>query len=311
MWRYIVKRVLILIPLIFLVSFIVYALMDAAPGDPVRALVGENMTEEQIELKREELGYNDPLIVRYGRYIGGVLKGDFGKSLYGEKDVLDEYMSRLPYSIKLALVSIFFTLIISLPLGIISAVKQNTWIDTISSATAMIGLSIPGFWLGLMLILLFAQKLGWFPTFGATKGLLSYILPAITLGVANASLLTRMTRSSMLDTIRQDYLRTVRAKGVDEKHVILGHALKNALVPIVTIAGSQFSGLIGGAIVVENVFTWPGVGTLTITAIRSHDITLATGCAILTTVLTAIILLAVDVLYAYIDPRIKAKYSGR
>ena len=147
MWRYIVKRVLILIPLIFLVSFIVYALMDAAPGDPVRALVGENMTEEQIEQKREELGYNDPLIVRYGRYIGGVLKGDFGKSLYGEKDVLDEYMSRLPYSIKLALVSIFFTLIISLPLGIISAVKQTTWIDTISSATAMIGLSIPGFWL--------------------------------------------------------------------------------------------------------------------------------------------------------------------
>lgn len=311
MWRYIIKRIVILIPLIFLVSFIVYALMDAAPGDPVRALVGENMTDEQIEQKREELGYNDPLIQRYLRYIGGVLRGDFGKSLYGEKDVLGEYMNRLPYSLKLALVSIVFTLLVSLPFGILAAVRQNTWIDNALSGLAMIGLSVPGFWLGLMLILLFAQKLGWFPTFGAQEGFLSYVLPAVTLGVANASLLTRMTRSSMLDTIRQDYLRTVRAKGVDERHVILGHALKNALVPIVTIAGSQFSGLIGGAIVVENVFTWPGIGTLTITAIRQHDVNLATGCAILTTVLTAVILLLVDILYAYIDPRIKAQYSGR
>ena len=285
--------------------------MDIAPGDPVRALVGENMTEEQIEIKREELGFNDPLLVRYFRYIGGVLKGDFGKTLYGEKDVLHEYMTRLPYTLKLAVISILFTLMISIPLGILAAVKQNTWIDNLSSGLAMLGLSIPGFWLGLMLILLFAQKLRWFPTYGARDGILSYILPAITLGVANASLLTRMTRSSMLDTIRQDYLRTVRAKGVAEKSVILKHALKNALVPIITITGSQFSGLLGGAIVVENVFSWPGIGTLTIDAIKQHDITLATGCAVLTTVLTAIILLLVDVLYAYIDPRIKAKYSGR
>ncbi|NLZ75851.1 MAG: ABC transporter permease [Erysipelotrichia bacterium] len=311
MLKYIFKRILILIPLIFLVSFIVFALMDNAPGDPVRTLVGENMTEEQIEQKREELGFNDPLLVRYGRYMKGVFKGDFGKSLYGNKDVLTEYLFRLPFTVNLALISIFFTLIISIPIGIIAAVKQNTWIDAIFSAGAIMGLSIPGFWLGLMLVLLFSVKLGWFPVYGADEGLKSYILPAITLGVANASLLTRMTRSSLLDTIRQDYLKTVRAKGLSERKTILNHAFRNALIPIATIAGSQFSGLLSGSIIVENVFSWPGIGTLTVTAIRNHDITLATGCAVLTTMFTAVTLLIVDILYAFIDPRIKAQYTGK
>ena len=311
MRRYILKRVLILIPLIFLVSFIVFTMMDLAPGDPVIALVGEHMTEEQIEAKREELGLNDSLLVRYARYMKGVFRGDFGRSLYGDKVVLDEYLHRLPYTVSLAVVSIIITLVIALPLGILAAVKQNTWIDAIASGVAIIGLSVPGFWLGLMLIILFAVKLHWLPTSGADRGFLSYILPAVSLAVANASLLTRMTRSSMLDTIRQDYLRTVRAKGLDEKGTILKHALRNALVPIVTIAGSQFSGLLGGAIVVENVFAWPGIGTLTLTAIRQHDVTAATGYAVLTTVFTSVTLLLIDILYAYIDPRIKAQYSGK
>lgn len=311
MWKYICKRIAVLIPLIFLVSFIVYALMDFAPGDPVRSLVGENMTDEQVEQKREELGFNDPLIVRYGRYMKGVFQGDFGKSMYSGKDVLTEYMGRLPYTLKLAGLAILITILIAIPLGVIAAVKHNSWVDTIASVTAMLGLSIPGFWLGLMLMLLFAVKLEWLPTSGAENGFLSYIMPAITLAVANASLSTRTTRSSMLDQIRADYLRTARAKGVSERTVILKHALRNALIPIATIIGSQFTVMFSGAVVVESVFSWPGIGNLTLTAIRGHDITMATSCAVLTTVLTAVTLLFVDVLYAYIDPRIKAQYTGK
>lgn len=311
MWKYICKRIAVLIPLIFLVSFIVYALMDFAPGDPVMSLVGENMTEEQLEQKREELGFNDPLLVRYGRYMKGVFQGDFGETLYGGKDVLTEYTSRLPYTLKLAGLAILITIAIAIPLGVIAAVKHNSWIDTIASTTAMMGLSMPGFWLGLMLMLFFALQLEWLPTSGAEDGFRSYIMPAITLAVGNASLSTRTTRSSMLDQIRADYLRTARAKGVNEKSVILKHALRNALIPIITIIGSQFTVMFSGAVVVESVFSWPGVGNLTLTAIRGHDITAATSYAILTTVLTAVTLLAVDILYAYIDPRIKAQYTGK
>lgn len=310
MWKYILKRILLLIPLILVVSFLVYALMDLSPGDPVRSVVGENATEEQIEIMREKLGYNDPLLTRYVRYMTGVFQGDFGTSIYGGKIVLDEYMGRLPSTLWLAVVSISFTVLISIPLGIIAAIKQNTWVDTLLSGLAICGISIPGFWLGIMLILVFSLTLGWFPVSGAEEWN-SVILPAITLGVANASLSTRTTRSSMLDTIRTDYLRTARAKGVKEKIVIWKHALGNALIPIITILGSQFSGLFAGAMIVENVFAWPGIGTLTITAIRGNDVTMATGCAMLTTILTALTLLMVDILYAYIDPRVKAKYTGK
>ena len=269
------------------------------------------MTEEQVEQMRESLGYNDPLLVRYGRYIKGVFQGDFGKSLYGEKDVLSEYLFRLPYTLKLAAFSILITIVISLPLGILAAIKHNSLVDSIASSCAILGLSMPGFWLGMMMMLLFAVKLGWLPTTGANDGILSYIMPAITLAVSNAALSTRTTRSAMLDQIRADYLRTARAKGVNEKSIIVKHALPNALIPITTIIGSQFTVMFSGAVVVENVFAWPGIGQLTLNAIRVHDITMATGCAVLTTVLTAVTLLCVDVLYAYIDPRIKAQYTEK
>ena len=311
MWKYICKRIAVLIPMLFLVSFIVYLLMDLAPGDPVRTLAGESMTDEQLEELRESLGYNDPLLVRYGRYIKGVLQGDFGKSLYGDKDVLDEYLFRLPYTLKLSFLSIIMTIIIAIPLGMIAAIKHNTWVDTAASSTAIFGLSMPPFWLGMMLVLLFAVKLGWLPTGGAEKGFLSYLLPAFTLAVANAAQSARTTRSAMLDQIRADYLRTARSKGVSEKKVVFGHAFRNALIPIITIVGSQLTTLFSSATVVENVFTWPGIGNLTLNAIRGHDITMATGCAILTTILTSMVLLFVDVMYAYIDPRIKARYTGK
>ena len=310
MWKYITKRVLILIPLILLVSFIVYALMDLSPGDPVRSIVGELATEEQVEIMRENLGYNDPLVIRYFRYISDVFHGDFGTTLLGHKDVFHEFTSRLPYTIWLAAVSTVITVVISMVFGVIAAVRQNTWLDTIVSSLAMCGLSLPDFWVGLMLMLVFSVKLGWFPVSGA-KQFSSVILPAFTLGVANAALSTRTVRSSMLDTIRSDYLRTARAKGVSERKVILKHALGNAMVPIMTILGSQFSCLLAGSLIVENVFAWPGIGSLITYAIRNNDVTLVTGCAIMTTILTAVTLLIIDVMYAYIDPRIKAKYSGK
>jgi len=310
MYKYILKRLAFLIPVILVVSLLVFCLMSLA-GDPVYSVAGENMTEEQIEVLREQMGLNDPLVLRYVRYMAGVFHGDLGQSIYGGKDVWGEYISRLPYTVYLALAAMAVTLIIALPVGIIAAVKQNTWVDAVSSTFAIAGLSIPGFWLGLMLILLFAIKLGWLPVTGAEDGLKSIIMPAITAGIGNAALVTRMTRSSMLDTLRQDYLRTARAKGVSERKVVLKHALGNALIPIITIVGSQFSILFGGAVVTEMVFAWPGVGNLTVTAIRGNDYTMVTGCVIMTTIFTALVLLLVDILYAYVDPRIKAQYTGR
>ena len=304
MWKYICKRILVLIPLIFLVSFIVYALMDFAPGDPVMSLVGENMTEEQLEQKREELGFNDPLIVRYVRYMKGVFQGDFGESLYGGKDVLTEYMSRLPYTLKLAGLAILITILLAIPLGVIAAVKHNSWIDTVASTTAMMGLSIPGFWLGLMLMLLFAVQLEWLPTSGAEDGFRSYIMPAITLAVGNASLSTRTTRSSMLDQIRADYLRTARAEGVSEKAVILKHALRNALIPVVTVVTMQIGRLIGGAVVTETVFALPGVGREIVDAILSRDYPVVMGMILVVAALVVVTNALVDVLYILIDPRI-------
>ena len=309
MLRYFIKRLLFLIPVILVVSFLVFSLMSMS-GDPARTLAGENMTEEQVEELRESMGLNDPLLVRYGRYMAGALHGDFGESLYG-KNVWQEYIGRLPYTLVLAVAAMILTVLLSVPFGIIAALKRNSWLDAGVSAVAVIGLSIPGFWLGVMLILWVALGMGLVPTGGADETLRSLILPAITAAAPNAALVCRTTRSSMLDALSADYLRTARAKGVAEKRVVLKHALGNALIPIITIVGSQFSILVGGTVVVETVFSWPGVGNLIVTAVRGNDYNMVTGCVVMTTVFVALILLAVDMLYAFVDPRIKAQYSRR
>lgn len=306
MLKYFIKRVLLLIPIIIVVSFLVFWMMSMT-GDPARMLAGDQMTDAQVEVLRESMGLNDPLVVRYFNYMKGAVQGDFGTSLYG-KDVWSEYIGRLPFTFELAVVAMVLVVVISIPLGIIAALKKNTWIDAGVSALAVSGLSIPGFWLGLLLIYLFALGLGWLPTGGANAPE-SIILPAITAAVPDIALVTRITRSSMLDALSADYLRTARAKGVSERKVVLTHALRNALIPIITIVGSQFSILLGGAFVVEMVFSWPGVGNLIVTAVRGNDYNMVTGCTIMTTILVAIILLMVDMLYAFVDPRIKAQYS--
>lgn len=307
MFRYVVKRCLLLIPILLAVSFIVYFIMDLTPGDTVDAQYPELSFEEKEEI-REEMGLNDPLVVRYARYMAGLLHGDMGTSTTYHDSVFKIYMQRLPATLELAFWGIFVAILIAIPFGILAARKQNTWIDSGSMFFGLLGLSIPNFWLGLMLIILFAQILGWLPSFG-NDSWKSIILPAITIGTGQSALLIRTTRSSMLEVIRQDYLRTARAKGVSEHKVIYRHALRNALIPIITATGSQFSVSLGGAVVTESVFAWPGVGRLIIDSINTRDEIMAVGAIMLTTMLSSLVILGVDILYAFVDPRIKARYS--
>lgn len=306
MFRYILKRFLMMIPVLIAVSFVVYFLMDLAPGDIISSMAPQDATEAEIEMMREELGLNGPLIQRYVRYLGNLLKGDMGMSLSLKRPVAEVFFERFPATLELALAATVVALVISIPLGIAAATHHRSLIDGFSMVLAMLGVSMPGFWLGLLLIMWFAP-LG-LPS-GGSGSFVHLILPAIALGAGQAGSLTRITRSSMLDVIRQDYLRTARAKGVSEKQVIRKHALKNALIPIITVFGSTLGNLLGGAVAIETVFSWPGIGRLTVNAVNQRDITLATGCIIMFTVLLTVTMLLVDIAYAYVDPRIKAQYS--
>ena len=297
-----------MIPVLICVSFVVFFLMDLAPGDIVSQMAPADATAEQIEMLREELGLNGTVLQRYGRYLWNLLHGDMGTSLSLKRPVIEVFIERLPATLKLAFASIVIALLISIPLGIAAATHHRTWLDGSSVVLSMISVSMPAFWLGLLLIFALSYKIKIFPSGGS--GSCKYlILPALTLGTEQAGNLTRITRSSMLDVIRQDYLRTARAKGVSEKQVIRKHALKNALIPIITVLGSTLGNAFGGAVAIETVFAWPGIGRLTVAAINSRDMTLATGCIIMFTFMLNMTLLVVDIAYAYVDPRVKARYS--
>lgn len=308
MIRFVIKRVLMLIPIMLAVSFIVYFVVDLAPADALDVKYGSEISQEQLEIMREELGYNDPMIVRYFRYMGGLLHGDLGVSSQSGESVFKLYMEKLPNTIRLTMWGIFVSLIVAIPLGILAALKQNTWVDAACTIVGLAGISLPCFCTGLFLILLFSFKLKILPSFGAEYWY-SLILPAITVGLSGAGLILRTTRSSMLEVIRQDYLTTARAKGVSERKIIMKHALRNALIPIVTVAGNSIAVNIGGAVVTETIFAWPGVGRMIINAISARDINLVTGGIILTTMLSSSITILVDILYGFIDPRIKARYT--
>ena len=291
------------------VAFVIYAIMNVAEGDPVYSVVSADATEAQIEAAREELGLNGTLLERYFRYVKGMLTGDLGTSYVSKRDVMQTYLERLPNTLKLASVTMVVALAISIPLGIIAAVNQNSIKDTIAMVLALLGLSMPNFWLGLLLIMLFSLKLGWLPSGGYENGMLSLILPAFTIGAGLAAFMTRSTRSSMLDVIRQDYLRMARAKGVSERKVIRKHALRNALIPIITVFGVQFSNVLGGSVLAETVFAWPGVGRLVVDAIDQRDIPMVTGALVMTTMIVSIVNLLIDIVYAFVDPRIKSQYT--
>lgn len=313
MHKYILKRLLMLIPVILGVTFIVFFILNLSPGDPAAMILGEQATAEALEMKREELGLNDPLLVRYFNYMIDLFHGDMGVSYRNSISVWEQVTDRFPNTAVLAVAGILVALLIGIPLGILSAKKQNTIVDNVSMVLSLIGVSMPNFWFGLLVVMLFALKLGWLPSQGMGEGfwplIKSLILPALTLGTGSAGTIARMTRSSMLEVIRQDYISTARAKGVDEKTVTFQHMLKNALIPIITAVGLQFGSLLGGAMLTETVFSWPGLGRLMVENIKSKDIPMVLGCVVFLATTFTIVNLIVDIIYAFVDPRIKSLYK--
>ncbi|MGD1819164.1 MAG: ABC transporter permease [Pleomorphochaeta sp.] len=313
MWKYIFKRLMMMIPVLLGVTFIVFFIMNLTPGDPAAIILGDQASAEALAMKRVELGLDQPLVVRYLNYIWNMLHGDLGISYKTQLSVWDQVIDKFPNTAILAIAGIFVALLIGIPVGILSAKKQYSFGDNFSMVLSLIGVSMPNFWLGLLLSLLFALKLGWFPSQGMGEGfgplLKSIVLPAITLGTGSAATIVRMTRSSMLEVIRQDYIDTARSKGITEKTVTRTHMLKNALIPIITAVGLQFGILLGGAMLTETVFSWPGLGRLMVDSIVSKDIPLVLGTAIFIAVMFSFVNLIVDIIYAFVDPRIKSQYD--
>ena len=307
MYKYIAKRFLMMIPVIIGVSLLVFMVLKMTPGDPARVVAGAEADDETVEQIREELGLNRPLIEQYIDYMLGLLHGDMGTSYTTGKAVTDEIVARIPTTFALAFAGVLVAVIIGIPLGIISATKQYSLLDYISTLLALGGVAMPNFWMGLMLILLFSVKLGWLPSGGGDTWQ-AYVLPAITIGLGAIANFMRTTRSSMLEVIRQDYIRTARAKGAGEKRVVVHHALRNAMIPVVTVIGLQIGTLLGGAVVNETVFSLPGVGPLMINAINQKNEPVVLGCLITFAFIFSLVNLLIDILYAFIDPRIKSQY---
>ena len=309
MIRYVVKRFLMLIPLVLCITFVVYGLMSLAPGDPASIMLPSNAPQEQKDALNHKLGYDRPFLDKYADFVYNlVFKGDFGISYRTQQPIINEFKTRLPISITLAFTSLTLAACIGIPLGVLSAVKQYSLLDTIPSVMALILSAVPSFWFGMMLIYFLAYKLGLFPSYGM-GGIEHWVLPTLTIAVVYAAEILRYTRSSMLETIRADYVRTARAKGVAERTVIWKHAMKNGLLPVITLLGSSFGAQIGGAIVTENLYNLPGLGTLTLVSINMRDTPTVVATSVIFATLYNIILILVDLMYAFIDPRIKAKYS--
>jgi peptide/nickel transport system permease protein len=304
-----------LIPVIIGVTFIVFFILNLSPGDPAAIILGDQATAEALEMKREELGLNDPIFVRYGKYMVNLIHGDLGTSYRNNLDVWEQVMQRFPNTFILAVISTLIALLIGIPTGITSALKQYSMVDNISMIIALIGVSMPVFWLGLMLVILFSLNLKILPSQGMGEGFIplikSLILPSFSLGAMSAAVIARMTRSSMLDVTRQDYISTARAKGLSEKIITNHHMLKNAMIPIITAVGLQFGTLLGGSMLTETVFSWPGVGRLMIDSIKSKDIPLVLGSVIFLAIMFTVVNLIVDIVYAFVDPRIKSQYKRK
>ena len=308
MLKYVIKRLLLLIPILLGVIFLIMFIMSLTPGDPATLLLGINATPEAIETMNEELGFNDPLPVQYFNYIINALRGDFGTSWQTGRPVFQEIIKRFPVTLKLAVFSVILTAIIGIPLGIISAIKKYSVTDMVCTSVAMVFTSLPRFWLGMLLILFFSVRLGWLPTNGVGTWK-HYILPVFTLAAPTAAKIMRLTRTTMLETIRSDYVRTARAKGAGERRIIMHHELKNVLLPVITSLGIEFGQLLGGAILIETVFSMQGISTLMINAIRMKDTPLVTASIIFFAAMVCVTMLFIDLIYAVIDPRIRAKYS--
>ncbi len=313
MLRYIARRALALLPVFFLMTLIVFLLIRMVPGDPIDVMYGaEGMDEARRQALSESLGLDQPVIVQYIKWLGRALTGDLGRSYRAQMPVLDLILQRLPATIFLSMAALIFSVVLAVPLGILSAVKRNSGADLGAMVFAILGLSLPQFWSGIMLVLIFSIWLGWLPSIGYVspfddlgRFFRHLILPAVTLGWSLAGTTTRLTRSSLLEELGRDYVRTARGMGITERRVLWGHALRNALIPTVTMVGLQLAFLIGGAVIVEAIFAWPGIGLLIVDSIFARDYPVVQGVILTVAVLVVVVNLMVDFLYTIIDPRIR------
>lgn len=304
MLKYIVKRIVLMIPVVTVMTLIVFSIFYFAPGDPVSRIAGPNVTPEVYESIRRKYGLDQPFIIQYLRFMKSVIEGDLGVSILQERPVIEMIKERLPVTLEIGLLGFLITFLIAIPAGVIAAVKKNTMVDYLCMSGTLLGTAIPTFWLGMLLMYLFAYKLRWFPIsgYGTIRHL---ILPSFAIGLTNAAITARMVRSSMLEVLKQDYVRTARSKGLLEKVVIYRHALKNALIPVITLMGLRLGWIIGGSVALEIIFSIPGVGRLMVDSILARDYPVVQGSMI---VLTSSIILAnilADILYAIVDPRIR------
>lgn len=297
-----------LIPVVLGISLLIFTIMSLTPGDPAREILGEYATQVDVDILRDEMGLNDPFIVQYGRYLFKAVKGDLGLSYQTRQPVMKQILERYPTTIKLAFGSISLAVIIGIPIGILSAVKQYSILDNVSMLISMLMTSMPSFWLGLMLMYLLSLRLKLLPATGASS-MKNFIMPWMTLSCSTLALIIRMTRSTMLEVIRQDYVRTAKAKGAAKSRVIFGHALRNALLPVITVIGTQLSVQLGGSVVVENVFALPGIGTMAINGIKSKDAPVVIAAIMFIAIVGGLMNLIVDLMYVFIDPRLKSQYT--
>lgn len=307
MTKYIIKRIFMMIPVLIGVSILLFMIQALTPGDPANIVLGQDAPVEDKELWREENGLNDPIVVQYLRYVKNIVtKGDFGTSYRNGKPITGDLIQRWPTTLKTCLLSLVVAAVIGIPLGILSALKHGTWIDSAARAFGVLGVSIPNFWLALMLIIIFALNLKWLPVSGS-YGPIYWVLPIATLGINNAANIMRYTRSAVLDNVKQDFVRTARAKGQKESKVVMHHIMGNAMIPITTCIGIFLVSNMAGTIVIEQIFSLPGLGSLMITAVTQRDYPVLRGCILLVAVTTCVINLLIDLFYAVIDPRIKAR----
>jgi peptide/nickel transport system permease protein/oligopeptide transport system permease protein len=306
MLPYILRRVAAAVPVVWGVSTFVFLMIHLVPGDPVQLMYGNlPMSQADLDRIRTQLGLDQPLLVQYGQFFGRLLQGDLGRSIRSQQPVVNEIMLRLPYSVLLATLSTAAALVLGLLAGVIAATRRGRWLDTLTTAISVLGVSVPSFWLGLMLIFLFAVRLGWLPASGSGTPQ-HLVLPVLSLALLSSSIIARLTRSGMLDVLNMEYVTTARAKGLAEQAILYRHALKNALIPIITIVGLQFGTLLGGAFVVETVFAWPGVGRLAVQALSNRDYPIIQGVVLFVSLVVVLVNLATDVLYVAIDPRVRA-----
>ena len=310
MLRYIAKRILLLIPVLLGISLVVLVIIDLTPGDPARMLLGTQATQEQVDELREQLGLNDPLPVRYVRYIWGILHGDFGSSLKTKRPIIDEMLQRFPYTLTLVTFSIIISIFIGIPIGIYASTHQYSWKDNTAIFLSLICVSMPSFWFALLLIRFFGVQLRVLPISGVVswKG---WVLPCVAMALGLAALIARQMRSDLLEVIRQDYITTAKAKGLSRRRVIYRHALKNAMIPVIMVVGSVFGSSLGGSLITEMIYSIPGLGQYIMSSLSNRDYpVIQSGILILSTMFTVIILI-VDVVFALVDPRIRSQYIGK